>query len=89
MKTESIVEGIGTFTAYNDSTMRAMFDDRTVVWIRGSIISILTRNGDNITLDRHTGNQYEKYTNISEEFYDWAFLPEEQKMEVATEAVEI
>jgi hypothetical protein len=54
VKVESVVDGIGTFTAYNDRTMKGDFDDRTIVWFRGHAITVLTRTGDSVIVDRHS-----------------------------------
>lgn len=33
VRQESVVEGVGRFTAFNDNSIQALFDDSTVVWM--------------------------------------------------------
>jgi hypothetical protein len=79
-KCESEHEGVGLFTAYNDGSVRVLFEDRTVVRLyRDMTISAISRQGQmsKMSLDNPFG--FETYIPIVLEFYEWVFTSPEQQ----------
>lgn len=80
VKCESEHEGVGLFTAYNDGSVRVLFEDRTVVRLyRDMTISAISRQGEmsKMSLDNPFG--FEAYIPIVLEFHEWVFTSPEQQ----------
>jgi hypothetical protein len=80
IKCENNIENVGTFTAYNDGSMRALFDDRTVIRINTDLsVSVLSRKGEQLKLNLDNPYGFEAYIPVCLEFYEWAFSTPEEK----------
>ena len=84
---EMPVKDLGHFIAYNNRAIKAVFEDRTIVRMMQDcrIIRVLNRRGDELLFNLDHPNpaqrEYEDYITVSREFFEWAFLTQEQKQE--------
>ena len=71
--------GLATFYGYTNRSVKAVFEDRTIVRLIDGCdsLKILNRRGEEITLNITKSNvlfnEYRNYITVSEEFFDWAF----------------
>ena len=88
IKCENTIEDVGTFTAYNDGSIRALFNDRTVIRLHSDLsLSVLSRKGEQIKLNLDNPYGFEAYVPVCLEFYEWAFsTPEEKARKLVREA---
>lgn len=81
IKFENEIEGVGVFTAYNDRSIRVLFEDRTVIRIYLDLtVSAITRSGEMVKLSLENPYNFEQYIPICIEFYDWAFTSHSEKL---------
>jgi hypothetical protein len=80
VKCENVVEGVGLFTAYNDRSVRVLFDDRTVIRIyRDMTATAIDRKGQMIKLNLNNPYGFETYVPVCMEFYSFVFTSNVQK----------
>ena len=77
---------MGSFTAYCNEGVKAMFTDRTIVRMMRncSVIRILNKRAEELYFNLQHPNaaiaDYNNYIKITQEFLDWAFsTPEERQ----------
>jgi hypothetical protein len=80
VKFENEVENVGAFTAYNDRSIRVLFEDRTCIRIYSDFsVSAISRSGESARFSLENPYGFEIYIPVCIEFYNWAFLtPSEQ-----------
>lgn len=70
IKVENQVEGLATFTAYNDRSVRVLFDDRTVIRIYPDMrVTAINRSGEVAKLNLDSPIGFEEYIPVCVEFY--------------------
>lgn len=79
---EQITE-MGTFTAYNDHSIKVKFSDRTMLRLKkGSpIVKILDPLGESHSLHIERPSQFLDHIRSAMEFYQWAYSTPEQRHE--------
>ena len=84
-----IVEGLGSFTAYTNRSIKVRFEDRTVVRMiqKCDHIRILNARGEEMTVSvdgmarsYHILKEYQNYIKVASEFLEWAYLTKEEKV---------
>ena len=89
VKVENEVEGVGLFTAYNDKSIRVLFEDRTCVRVyRDFSITGIDRKGNISKLSLDSPYGFENYIPVCVEFYDFVFTSESDKQKRAQEMEE-
>ncbi|CAG9314672.1 unnamed protein product [Blepharisma stoltei] len=89
IKVENHIEGLATFTAYNDRSIRVLFEDRTVIRIHPDMrVTAVNKLGEvsKISLDSPFG--FEEYIPVCVEFYTWAFTSQVEKLRMEEERAE-
>jgi hypothetical protein len=75
VKHENEVEGVGSFIAYNDRSIRVLFEDRTCIRIYSDFsVSAISRSGESARFTLENPFGFESYIPVCVEFYNWAFL---------------
>lgn len=88
VKLENVIEGVGLFTAYNDRSVRVLFDDRIVIRIyRDMTATAIDRKGQIIKLNLTNPYGFETYVPICMEFYSFVFTSNMQKKEMQEEMI--
>lgn len=81
VKFENEVEGVGTFIAYNDKSIRVLFEDRTLIRVYSDFtVSALSRNGESARFTLENPYGFESYIPVCVEFYNWAFLSQTEQV---------
>lgn len=89
VKFENEVQGVGSFIAYNDKSIRVMFEDRTLIRIYPDFtVSALSRTGESARFTLENPYGFESYIPVCVEFYNWAFLSQTEQVKRINEAAE-
>ena len=89
VKFENEVEGLGNFIAYNDRSIRVLFNDRTLVRIYHDFtVSAISRNGEAAKFNLENPYGFEQYVPVCVEFYNWAFTSQAEQIRRANETAE-
>lgn len=89
IKIENTVEGLAHFTAYNDKSIRVLFEDRTLIRIYSDFsVSALSRNGESARFNLENPYGFESYIPVCVEFYNWVFLSPNEQAKRANEAAD-
>lgn len=81
------VKDLGSFTAYRNQAIKAVFQDRTIVRIMKDcrIIRVLNRKGDELLFNLDHPNpalkEYNDYIKVAQEFFEFTFMTTDQKEE--------
>lgn len=89
IKFENEVEGVGSFIAYNDKSIRILFEDRTLIRMYSDFtVSALSRTGESARFTLENPYGFESYIPVCVEFYNWAFLSQTEQAKRQNEAAE-
>ena len=73
VKFEQSLEGVGQFTAYNDKSVRILFEDRTLIRLQPDMsVNLITRSGEIMKLSLEKPREFGGYVQAAAEFYAWA-----------------
>lgn len=72
---QHVVEGVGTFTAYQDGSVKVAFEDRALLYMdaNNSHCTVIDPDGRKITVASDNAVGVEQYVAEAAEFYAWAF----------------
>ena len=89
IKFENEVEELGSFIAYNDKSIRVLFNDRTLIRIYSDFtVSAISRSGEAARFSLENPFGFENYIPVCVEFYNWAFMSQADQTKRANEALE-
>jgi Domain of unknown function (DUF4520)/Domain of unknown function (DUF4524) len=89
IKFENEVEGLGSFIAYNDKSIRVLFEDRTLIRIYHDFtVSAISRTGEAAKFSLENPYGFEQYVPVCVEFYNWAFTSQSDQIKKMNETAE-